>query len=160
LPPLVLASLDAALTLAGQPPEYWRGDYARVNELSPTFNQLLAIHPLAFVAGFIGWLLAFTCLILLFPRTLALATSIAVAIGHTWGATTWLLYRFDYGYQACNALFILTAIALAVGIRWTWGNAPWDGPQTVARLPNILRWSGICLLLALVAYLFLWPRKP
>jgi hypothetical protein len=91
LPPATAASLDAALTLRGQSAEYWAGNYAQVNELSPTFHHLLAYHPLAFVAGFLGWMFIFAAMILLLPRTLALAMSLAVSIGHTWGATTWFL---------------------------------------------------------------------
>jgi hypothetical protein len=160
LPPLALASLDAGLTLLGQSPEYWDGNYSRVNELSPTFHHLLATHPLAFAAGFAGWGLTFTGLILLLPQTLALATSLAVAVGHTWGASTWLLDRFHYGYQACNGLFILTAFALALGIRWGWGAAPSQEGLAVAGLPPVLRWSVIAALLGLVIYLFLLPRWP
>ena len=86
--PALLACLDGALTLVGQSAEYWAGNYARVNESSPTFNHMLARHPLAFVAGVAGWILVFTSLILLLPQTLALTISIAVTIGHTWGAAS------------------------------------------------------------------------
>ncbi len=160
LPPLGLACLDAVLTLLGQSPEYWAGNYGQVSELSPTFHHLLATHPLAFVVGIAGWILVFTGLILLLPETLALATSVAVVFGHTWGATSWLLYHFQYGYQACIGLFILTAIGLALGIRWGWGAAPSQkGPAGVPLHP-VLRWSVIAALLGLVVYLFLWPRLP
>ena len=124
LPSAAAASLDAVLTLRGQSAEYWAGNYARVNELSPTFHHLLAYHPLAFVAGILAWLLIFGTIILLLPRMLALAMSLAVTIGHTWGATTWLLHRFHYGYQACEALFVLTALVSAVGIERIWARKP------------------------------------
>jgi hypothetical protein len=42
LPPLGLACLDAALTLLGQSPEYWGGNYGQVSELSPTFAEAAA----------------------------------------------------------------------------------------------------------------------
>jgi hypothetical protein len=56
LPPVALCLLDATLTLTGQTEFYWAGDYSQVNEGSPTFHQLLSIHPLAFVAGQAVWL--------------------------------------------------------------------------------------------------------
>lgn len=160
VPPAALAFLDGALTLAGQTAEYWAGNYRRVNEVSPTFHHLLSYHPLAFAAGLLAWVLVFCGMILLMPQTLALTTSIAVTVGHTWGATTWLQYRYHYGYQASNGLFLVTALALAVGIRWGWGAEPrFDAPIGV-RLPLVLRWAAIALLFASAVYLFLWPRKP
>src|SRR5687767_8394362 len=99
LPPALLAAADGTATLVGQSAAYWRGNYSDVNELSPTFHQLLATHPAAFAAGLAAWVLLVTCLILLSPQTLALAASIAVTLGHCWGLSTWLLHRFDYGYQ-------------------------------------------------------------
>jgi hypothetical protein len=160
IPPAALATLDGALTLAGQSAEYWAGNYARVNEMSPTFNHLLTYHPLAFAAGWLGWILIFCGMILLLPQTLALTTSIAVTVGHTLGATTWLLYRYHYGYQVCGYLHIAMALALAVGIRWGWGAEPCSDAPAGARLPLVLRWAAIALLFAIAVYLFLWPREP
>ncbi len=160
LPPAAAASLDAVLTLRGQSAEYWAGNYAWVNELSPSFHHWLSFHPLVFAVGFLGWVLVFAALILLLPRTLALATSLAVTVGHTWGATTWLLYRFHYGYQACQGLFVVTALVLALGIDRVWGGT---GPKSDAPVgehwPLLLRWGTIAALFGIVAYLFLWPRK-
>jgi hypothetical protein len=160
LPPAAAASLDAALTLRGQSAEYWAGKYARVNELSPTFHHLLAYHPLAFVAGFLGWALIFTTVILLLPRTLALAMSLAVTLGHTWGATTWLLHRFHYGYQACEALFVLTALVSALGIDRIWSAEGKAAESVGSRLRPPLRWGLVAVLSGIAGYLFLWPRKP
>jgi hypothetical protein len=160
LPPAALATLDGALTLAGQSGRYWAGNYGQVNELSPTFHQLLSYHPLAFTAGWLAWVLVFCSMILLMPQTLALTTSIAVTLGHTWGATTWLLYRFHYGYQVCEGLFLATALALAMGIRWGWRAKPQSDVPVGAGLPLFSRWAGIAMLFAITIYLFLWPRKP
>jgi hypothetical protein len=160
LSPAAAATLDAALTLRGQSAEYWAGNYAGVNELSPTFHHLLAYHPLAFVAGFLAWLLIFGTMILLLPRMLALAISLAVTIGHTWGATTWLLHRFHYGYQACEALFVLIARVSAVGIEGIWGTEAEAAESVGSRLRPPLRWGLVAVLSGIAGYLFLWPRKP
>lgn len=159
LPPLTFAALDGALTLAGQFSEYWGGAYARVNEASPTFHYLLATHPLAFAGGMLGWMAVFVGIILLLPDTFALIVSIAVTLGHTVGAATWVLWRFQYGYQACNGLFLLAAVALGLGIRWGWR----AGPLQDYRLPFLSltwRWALAAVLFAVGVYLFLWPRSP
>src|SRR5688572_28953523 len=97
LPPSLVSALDGALTLAGQPAEYWqafdatgRPDAAPVYEVSPTFHYLLATHPLAFAAGGAAEIAVLVGLILLLPRPLALTLSLAAVIGHAWGSTTWL----------------------------------------------------------------------
>ena len=160
LPPASLACLDAGLTLYGQSAAYWAGNYADVNELSPSFQHLMSYHPLAFVVGFALWILIFIGLILLLPQTFALTTSIAVALGHTLGASSWLIFRFHYGYQACNGLFALCAVMLAIGIRWGWRAEPrFDQPIGV-KLPLLVRFGAVALLLGIAAYLFLWPRTP
>jgi hypothetical protein len=160
VPPVLLSLVDGGLTLAGQSADYWDGYYGAVNEMSPTFNHLLAHHPLAYVAGFAGWVVMFVCLILLLPQTLALTASIAIAMAHTAGASTWLLFRFNYGYgyQACCGLFLFTALALAVGIRHGWrAEAPDDAPLG-ARWPMVVRWGAVVAIFAITTYLFLWPR--
>ncbi len=160
LPPVALAIVDGTLTLAGQSASYWAGNYGQVNEISPTFNHLLSYHPLAFAAGLLGWIVVLCGMILLMPQTLALTTSIAVTVGHTWGAMSWLLNGLHYHYQAGNALMLAAALALAVGIRWGWGAEPRSDAPAGARLPLVLRWAAIALLFAIVVYLFLWPREP
>ncbi len=154
LPPVAFGLLDATLTLAGQPAAYWGGAYAQVAEASPTFNHLLAMHPLAFVAGILAWMAVFVGIL---PDTLALIACIAVTLGHTVGAATWLLWRFQYGYQACNGLFLVSAVGLGIGVRWGWQAAP----RQEYRLPFLTaawRWVLAAGLFAVGVYLFLWPR--
>jgi len=150
--------LDGSLTLAGQSAVYWDGAYQQVNEASPTFHHLLAVHPLAFVAGHLAWLVVFVGIILLLPDTLALIVAIGVTFGHTVGAATWVLWRFQYGYQACNGLFLLSAVALGLGIRWGWQAAPRQGYR-LSFLSDPWRWTLAGGLFAVGVYLFLWPRS-
>ena len=159
LPPLLVCLLDNVLTLLGQPAGFWQGNIDLVNEASPTFHQLLAIHPLAFIAGGLIWVAVFVGFILLVPDTLALIASIAVTFGHTAGAATWLIWRFEYGYQACNGLFLLSALLLGLGIRHGWQARPSEEfPLRI--LPPVGRWLLAAALLAVAVYLFLWPRMP
>jgi hypothetical protein len=158
LPPLLFCALDCSLTLAGQSEEYWAGNYQRVNEMSPTFKHLLEVHPVAFALGNSAWAASFVGVILLLPDVLALIASIAVTLGHTVGAATWILWRFHYGYQAGNLLFACAAVALGLGIYYGWRAAPSDSYRLFG-LSMALRWVIALVLVGVAVYLFLWPRQ-
>lgn len=158
VPPVLLCLLDNALTLAGQSAEYWAGNYASVNEGSPTFYQLLQVHPAAFAAGGALWIAIFVAGILLLPDTLALIVSIAVTCGHTLGAASWIIWHFQFSYQVCNGLVLLSAVLLGVSIRWGWRAVP----EQRYRLRGLFlwgRWGLVALLFGVGVYLFLWPRS-
>jgi len=157
LPAILACALDNSLTLIGQSPAYWDGNYAAANEASPTFNQLLQIHPAAFAGGAIVWAALFTGILLLLPDALALIVGIAITFGHTAGAASWLLWHFRFGYQMCNALFLVTAIALGVCIRYGWRAAP-TGEYQLRGWNWPMRWLVAVILFSLGVYLFLWPR--
>jgi hypothetical protein len=155
--PVLLCALDCTLTLVGQLPQYWAGNYLWANEGSPTFYQLLQLHPAAFIAGIVVWIFVFVACILLLPDVLALIVSVVVTFGHAAGAASWLYGRFHYGYQLCNGLFLLAAILVGVGIRWGWRATP-QGDYRLGRLPWFVRWGLIVLLVGVGVYISLWPR--
>jgi hypothetical protein len=170
LAPILVWSVDATLTLCGQSEAYWAGIGTRytdgitslhsygssVNEVSPTSCYLLSLHPLAYVAGTILAMLVLCSLIMLLPGTLALVTCLAVTLGHTWGATTWLS-RFQYGYQIGNGFFLVVAVLLAAGIQ-TWYAERQPQSLLFPRMRWIVRWLLIGLLSVVFIYLHLWPR--
>jgi hypothetical protein len=157
LPPVLFCVLDFTLTLVFQPADYWQGDRTRLIEGSPTFHQLLSIHPAAFVAGVLVWIALFVALLLLLPDTPALITSIAIVFGHVAGTAAWLRGRFTFDYQLLVSLFVLAAVSVGLGVRWGWQAAP-AHPFRLGRLSGIWRWALIAALLAVAVYLFLWPR--
>jgi hypothetical protein len=110
IPPIVLCILDQSITLLGQHSQYWKGNYQTAMEGCPPFHWLLQQHPLAFEAGIAVWIALFSTVILLSPRWLAMAISIAIVVGHTWGTSTWLLLRFGQGYWLCIALFFMSGL--------------------------------------------------
>jgi hypothetical protein len=154
----MLCMLDFGLTLYGQSDRYWAGNYTDVNELSPSFAQYLAIHPLAFVAAGLLWIAIFSAIIALLPEFLALTVSIAVLIGHMGGAATWLAYRFN-NYQACNALFLATAFVVVVSFKRGQnhdGSSAFKWQRT--GLPSFVRWVAVGILIALPIWWFLVPH--
>ena len=159
LPPLLLCLVDFTLTLAGQSPRYWAGEYHVVNEISPVLADLLRHHTLAFAVGGLVWVAVFGGLILLLPELPAAVLSIAVTFGHTAGACTWLLWRFQFGYQACNALVLLSALVLGIGVRSAFTlrqPEPTAGP--IVGVPTATRFTLIALLAAAAAFVFLIPQ--
>ena len=124
-----LTGLDCALTLAGQPKEYWEGNHTQVIELHPMLHQLLAYHPLAFVAAKVVFVLAFISLILLMPRNSAMILSLLLCLSGLSGPGSWLLDMqghpgYRYGSGIFWGLVIFTVVGMAVGIRWAWRAKP------------------------------------
>ena len=124
-----LTCLDCALTLAGQPTEYWEGNHTEVIELHPMLHQLLAYHPLAFVAVKAVILLAFISLILLMPRNSAMILSLLLCLPGLVAPASWLLDKPGHpGYRHGSGIFcglvLLTVVGMAVGIRWAWRSKP------------------------------------
>ncbi|MFO0873945.1 MAG: hypothetical protein U0575_08245, partial [Phycisphaerales bacterium] len=110
LPPAVLCVIDQSVTLWWQPAAYWRGDYAMAREMNPHYGWLLRQHPLAFEAGVVAWIVAFSAAILWLPRRWAFACALAITFGHTWGAGGWLAGNLAMGYWAALALCAMSAV--------------------------------------------------
>ena len=160
--PVLMTCLDDGLTLSHQPAAYWAGDYAQAHEGNPWFYHLMAYHPAAYISWQVASVLIFVGLILLMPQTLALTISIAFSLGYLVGASTWLLYGgyFRYGHEMFCGLCLLTAILMAVGIRWGWRAEPQFDAPVGARLPLFFRWAVILVLAGIAAWMNLWPHKP
>jgi hypothetical protein len=155
LVPVLLAALDGSVTLAGQSAAYWTGEHSRVLEGTPGFRMLLTHGPAAYMAGLMLWVLAFVGLILLLPSTPALAVCLMFTLGHTIGAFSWI-NRFPHGREFPVFINAITAVGLALGIRW-WVRSPRDDRPLGAGLPNTIRWAVIVMLCS-VPILYTWPR--
>jgi hypothetical protein len=114
--PISLCLLDQTVTLIGQSSQYWGGDYAVGKEGNPLYLRLLQQHPLAFEAGILAWILLFCAVICFAPRRAALAISVAIVLGHAWGASSWICYRLVHGYWIVIGLYLVSGIIIA----WTW----------------------------------------
>jgi hypothetical protein len=107
------------MTLTGQSAEYWAGDYSAPREGSPQGYWLLALHPLAYVAGAVGYMAVFTLFIVLLPRLMAQMLAVGLVMGHAWGTASWLYTRWpgtSVGYWMVLGLYTLSAILIVWGI--------------------------------------------
>lgn len=156
--PVSMACLDNGLTLIQQPAAYWAGDYTKAHEGNPWFFRLMACHPAAFIAWEAASVLVFVGMVLLLPQTLALAVSIAYTLGYLVGASTWLLYGgyFQHGHKLFSGLCVLTAVLMAVGIRWGWRAEPRSDSPLGMRMHVGLRWALILVLAVIAAWMTLW----
>lgn len=157
-PPTAICLLDYSLTLAGQSSAYWSGDYTAVNEVSPSFAYYLTVHPLAAMAAGVLWIAIFSAIILLLPEMLALIVSIAILFGHTFGALSWLMFRF-HSYQACNLLFLVSATLVVYAFKKGQSN---EGRSAIqwerTGLPEWSRWLVIATFATVPIWWFLIPR--
>jgi hypothetical protein len=107
--PVLLFGIDIAFTLAGQPPEYWAGNYHLANETSPPGYWLLAKHPAAFVGAAAVWAGLLSLVVLLLPPTISKIVSLAFVIGHTRGSSSWFERVLGLGYWSLLLFFALAS---------------------------------------------------
>lgn len=169
VPCLLAFALDATLTMWGQPQEYWAGNYSLTTEGAPFFRQFCVMGPAAAIAAYAAWAGLVIGLILLLPEALAVSLSIAVVFGHTAGASMWLDGLITVGrlgggitvgwFQTAHGMFPAAAVVLGIGLCWSL-REPGQGQANGADRPwnPLLRWSLVVALLAMAAYMFLFPH--
>jgi hypothetical protein len=115
---MVLSILDNALTLLGQPPEYWAGDYTRCLEENPVLRWCLEHHPAAALAEGAVWVALVGAAVFVLPWRAAKVVSLGVALGHVVGASSWLQQRL-----ATYWVFPVVLLGSAWMLVWTWERA-------------------------------------
>jgi len=168
LPCLLTWMLDVGLTLYGQPPEYWDGDYTRTTEGAAFYHRLYALHPAVGVGGNLLWMGVVAGLLVLLPETFAVVVALAAVFGNTFGASTWvtaaLLTRASWGaqtfvnwYQASCGLFLAAALMAGVGIRWLVHSSACPQSGESGRLAGWPRWVLVSMLLVAAAAIVFVP---
>jgi hypothetical protein len=109
LPAVVLCAADGLVTLWGQPAAYWSGGFAVVREGNPLAAWLLAVHPLAFAAAAVPYVLLVVGTILMLPRRWAAAMAVGVASAHAFAVAAWclILFRQSLLPMAATALVLI-----------------------------------------------------
>lgn len=168
LPCLMPWALDVALTLHGQPPEYWAGHYARTTEGGAFYRRLYESHPAAGVGGHFLFLGLIGALLVLLPERPAVVLALAGAFGSTWGASSWieryLVTQAAWGssaavnwYQASNALFLGTAAVAGLGVRWVVRSSALQSGGGSGRSGGGWRWVLIAVFVAVLAGIVFGP---
>jgi hypothetical protein len=94
VPACVLAVADGCLTLWGQPAVYWSGGFLEVSERNPLGAWLLTVHPLAFAAAGLPYLLLVLGTVMVLPRRWAVLTAVGIAATHAFGVGVWCVVLF------------------------------------------------------------------
>jgi hypothetical protein len=113
LPAMVLCASDGLLTLWGQPAEYWSGGFELVREGNPLAAWLLTVHPLAFAAAGVPYLLVVLGTVMALPRRWAAAAAVVIASAHAFAVGLWCLVLFP---QPLLPLTGLGLVLLALGV--------------------------------------------
>lgn len=90
LPACACSLTDSMSTLLGQSATYW-SDPATGYENNPMFAWLLHAGPGWFIVGELIWCAVIIGVVTLLPGILSLIVAVAVSIGHTYGALTWII---------------------------------------------------------------------
>jgi hypothetical protein len=102
---------DVSATLLGQSPEYWSGVYHDVNEGNPLSNWFLSIHPLAYIAYFLGRLVFGLYIVSVLPIGIGKFFTTLYFLFHTVGTYSWLRDYYYIGYwERVIMLFFFAAI--------------------------------------------------
>jgi hypothetical protein len=115
--PASVCVLDAGLTLAFQPADYWAGQFDKVVEFSPPDRWMLMQHPLAFVAWVGIWISAFSTAILLLPTRASIALAVTLILGNATGASWWVGARLPGGFWIGFGTFL--ALGILIVATWT-----------------------------------------
>ena len=113
LPVIVLSAADGLLTLWGQPESYWTGGYADINEYNPLAAWFLRLHPLAFAASGVPYLILVIALVLWLPRRWAVLAAVVLAATHALGVIVWSRILFA---QPAFALAPMALVVIALGV--------------------------------------------
>lgn len=90
LPACACSLIDSVSTLLAQPATYW-SDPATGHENNPKFAWLLHAGPGWFIVGELVWCAVVVGVVTMLPGVLSLLVAVAVSIGHTYGALTWII---------------------------------------------------------------------
>lgn len=106
--PAVWALLvDVFFTVVFQDPEYWSGNLEMANEGNPFGAAAMgqSVYGVFLMSGW--WLLMILLFTVVLPFKIARVFAVAVLLGQTYGATTWIMPR--YGFWLAVALWAVNA---------------------------------------------------
>ncbi|MGL4419096.1 MAG: hypothetical protein ACRCZF_00395 [Gemmataceae bacterium] len=120
LPAVVLFAADVGLTLTGQPPAYWAGDFSTAIEANPIAYPILANSPWLFIGLATLWLILVSIIVVRWNHVLSGWMAVFVAFAHAIGGASWLVKLGPWGLFAA-IVYIAGAAQLA---NWCWRSVP------------------------------------
>lgn len=102
-------SFDVGFTLAGQPQDYWNGQYHSAIELNPIGHFFLVRHPYIFLSAALLWVLLLSTLIVCWNHPASAWIAIVVAIAHTLGAASWMMRYGIWGIVPAGVYIAVAA---------------------------------------------------
>jgi hypothetical protein len=117
LPPVVLCGYDGCLTLWGQPPAYWANGYTTVRESNPLAAWFLTVHPLAFAASGVPYVLGVAWAILRLPWPWYMVLSATVALAHAVAVLAWTMVLADEGL-GFGVLWVPASAVVLTALWW------------------------------------------
>ncbi len=108
---------DMAATFAGQPASYW-SDPATVHEGNRLFHWVMSRgYPVAMLVDAV-YLAGSVLLVSILPWRLGLTLLFALVLGHYFGGSTWLCFRYGLGAQGMVLYgLLLAAVLVGIGFR-------------------------------------------
>lgn len=104
--PAALSLCDLSVTLYGQSPEYWSGDYSQVTEGNPLPRWLLEQSPSALIAAIAAWIVLYCITICCLRDSPARFVSSCIVLGHSLAVATWWVNSGPAGFAGCAALIV------------------------------------------------------
>lgn len=109
MPAAVLCVADVGLTLTGQPPAFWGGDYGSAVEANPVAYPLLTRSPWLFVVLAAVWLVAFSVVVICWRHPATGWLAMFVAAAHAVGGASWLTRIGPWGLVAAVLFLVFAA---------------------------------------------------
>ena len=113
---LAVYAADIGLTLAGQPPAYWEGDYSLAEEGNPLVLPFLARSPWLFVAAALAWGAVLGAVVLLWHHRAGEWLAVMTTLSHAFGGACWLARLGAVGW----GFVILYLAVVTLGLQWCW----------------------------------------
>jgi hypothetical protein len=121
MPAWLWLAADVALTLAGQPNDYWKGDYTNAVEANPLAYPILARGPWPFLLLAAVWAMLIGVAVACLSHQLAGWFVFLAAVVHAVGGGTWLARLGSWGW-ALTLLYLLAASEVSW---WCWRRSGW-----------------------------------
>ena len=102
---------DKFCTLIGQPNSYWHHPETMI-EGNQFVRQFLGQGLTVYIPFSVAYIFLMVLLASIIPRKLALVLIFYGIFGHYFAASTWLVYRFHFGVNACAIYGIFVGVVL------------------------------------------------